>query len=189
MFINTRNIHANTGMFKLFWYSYIYINQFCASMVSQIVYISRNTWQCINNKYILSLMLDVLTSMFVHTYCDFLLAMSIILTANHKCFWFMVYAHVSSLEGRELCTRLHIHTHTHTHSHSHTMLQNMHTCILTILLHYHLAGNLSVDKLSKCHNVHSIRYAYMVQNSGDIVYSVNKYCQVEYKCMYVCYAN
>ena len=40
--------------------------RFCALMVSQIVYISWNTWQCINNKYILSLMLDVLTSMFVH---------------------------------------------------------------------------------------------------------------------------
>ena len=28
-------------------------------------------------------------------------------------------------------------------------------------------------------NVHSIRYAYMVQNTSDIIYSVNKHCQVE----------
>ena len=25
-------------------------------------------------------------------------------------------------------------------------------------------------------NVHSILYAYMVQNTSDIIYSVNKYC-------------
>ena len=27
--------------------------------------------------------------------------------------------------------------------------------------------------------VHPILYAYMVQNTSDIIYSVNKYCQVE----------
>ena len=53
MFINTHSMHTNTSMYKLFWYSNI--NQFYALMVSQIVHISWKTWQCINNKYILSL--------------------------------------------------------------------------------------------------------------------------------------
>ena len=80
---------------------------------------------------------------------------------------FSVYAHVSSLEGRDFCTCLHTYTHTHTHTLIHTcthavsqqaestlyhkksilkkftlLLQNTYTCFLTILLHYHLAGNL-----------------------------------------------
>ena len=43
-----------------------------------------------HNKYILSLMQDVLTSMFIHNYCNFLLPVNIILAPIHKCFWFML---------------------------------------------------------------------------------------------------
>ena len=64
----------------------------------------------------------------------------------------------------------------------------MYTCILIILLHYHLAGDLV---LINCQNV--INYGeivmyiqfYVVQNTSDIIYNVNKFCQVENKCMYV----
>ena len=82
---------------------------------------------------------------------------------------FPVYAHVSSLEGRDLCTRLHTYTHKHTYFPDKTagsvyttsekssilkkftlLLQNTYTCILIILLHYHLAGDLV---LINCQNV------------------------------------
>ena len=77
-----------------------------------------------------------------------------------------VHARVSSLEGRDLCTFIHRHRYTHTHISQQAastlhqkssilknftlLLQNTHTCILIILLHYHLAGDLI---LINCQNV------------------------------------
>ena len=67
---------------------------------------------------------------------------------------------------------MHTFTHTDTHTHAHTHTHNTHTRAHTHTTHTHLYPN-----------VHSIRLAYMVQNTSDIIYSVNKYCQVE---LYVC---
>ena len=109
---------------------------------------------------------------------------------------FPVYACVSSLEGRDLCTHLHTYTHKHAHSQMKQqaastlhqkkallkislLLQNTYTCILIILLHYHLAGDLVLINCQKGINhveivyVHSIRYAYIVQNTSDIIYRIN----------------
>ena len=84
---------------------------------------------------------------------------------------FAVYVCVSSLEGRDLCTRLHTYTHKHKHTHfldktagsvyttsEKALFKKFHchckirilVCILIILLHYHLAGNLV---LINCQNV------------------------------------
>ena len=74
----------------------------------------------------------------------------------------MVYAHVSSQEDQDLCTRSHTDTDTDTDTHTSQMKKQAASTL------YHLYPN-----------VHSIRYAYMVLNTSDIIYSVNKHCQVE----------
>ena len=84
----------------------------------------------------------------------------------------MVYAHVSSLEGRALCTRLHTHTYTHTH-----FSQIKKQAVSTLY-----QKKLYFKKISHCHcKVRILVFlpSYMVQNTSDIIYSVNKYCQVE----------
>ena len=81
---------------------------------------------------------------------------------------FPVYACVSSLEGRDLCTRLHTYTHKHTHfpdktagsvyttSEKSSILKNFTVVAKYVYLYsYHLATlpfswRFSFDKLSKC---------------------------------------
>ena len=105
----------------------------------------------------------------VCTYCDFLLPVSIILAANHECFWFMLMLVALRVET---CAHVYTHTHTttpfpdktagsvYTISEKTFILIKIHNVVAKYICwyYYHLATSpfswkVSFDKLLKCNKL------------------------------------